>query len=393
MMTSKTHHKGPGRSISAVRTRAASLTIGSAIALIFVASASVQAQTYQVIHNFSASVDGAQPNGVTRDSAGNFYGTTNQGGSFLGTVFKVDAATHAVTVLHTFTGTPDGGLPSAGVTLDPSGNVFGTTSDYGAYGRGAVFKIDSAGVETILHSFHKLDGDQPNADLTRDATGNLYGTTSFGGTSDNGVVFRIDSSGAEKTLYKFAGPDGSRPYGGLARDSAGNLYGTTAVGGAFGHGTVFELAPDGTETVLHSFAGGADGDFPAGKPVLDSAGNLYGATALGGTSNKGTVFKVDSSGVHTVVHSFNGADGSQPWGVILDGTGNLYGNAFSGGTSNLGVLFKVDPSGTETVLHSFTGTDGKNPSGTLLLRSDGTLFGSTQGGGINQAGTLFRMKP
>ena len=210
-MTSNKHHQGPGRLISKIGTQGLTLAVGSAITLtaVLLASVSLYAQTFQVIHNFDSAVDGSQPNGLTRDAGGNFYGTTTAGGAHLaGTVFKMDSTTHVVSVLHNFIfNSSDGALPEAGVTLDSADNLYGTTSGYGVFGRGTVFKLDPTGVETILLSFHKLNGDQPHSDMTRDPAGNLYGTTAYGGTQDNGVIFRIDTSGTDKTLYKFAGSD------------------------------------------------------------------------------------------------------------------------------------------------------------------------------------------
>ncbi|HEY7098865.1 MAG TPA: choice-of-anchor tandem repeat GloVer-containing protein [Terriglobales bacterium] len=367
-----------------------------ALTLIWPASPALQAQTYKVIHNFSRSVDGLQPNGLTADAAGNLFGTAEFGGTFgLGTVFKLDSTTHTVTVLHTFAGPPDGNNPTARLVVDSVGNLYGTTKNGGVNGKGTAFKIDASGVETILHNFRGLDGRYPLSSLTPGPAGSMYGTASAGGHPDDGVVFQITASGNERLLHEFAGTDGAQPYGGLAKDSAGNLYGTTYGGGASNHGTVFKLAPDGTQTVLHSFTGGADGDKPEAEPVLDSAGNLYSTTYLGGDSGLGTVFKIDSAGNFSVLHSFSGADGARPsTGLVLDANGNLYGNTLQGGDSNVGVVFKLDPSGNETILHSFAGgTDGARPTGTPLMTPNGTIFGSTSAGGFHYDGTLFRIKP
>jgi len=376
---------------------ASNLVVWSVIMLTATWMASpLHAQTYQIIHHFDFnSAEGAYTTGLTRDAAGNLYGTNAYAANSKGTVFKLDATTHALTVLHTFTDTPDGALPYAPVVPDSAGNIYGTTAEGGANGFGTVFKIDPFGVETILYSFNGTDGSSPNG-LIRDPAGNLYGTTRQGGRLGNsGVVFRVNKSGVEKTLYKFAGPEGGQSYGSLARDAAGNLYGTTRTVGDKFPGTVFMLAPDGTETVLHSFIGFTDGRRPMGGPVLDSAGNLFGTTESGGDFNKGTVFKIDAAGNFTVLHSFNVADGQAPRAeLVLDTAGNIYGNTAQGGDVGAGVVFKLDPSGNETVLHSFVGgTDGLVPYGALLLSSDGTIFGSTCCGGILNGGTLFRIKP
>jgi uncharacterized repeat protein (TIGR03803 family) len=354
---------------------------------------------YQIIHHFDPANEGNMPNGLARDAAGTLYGTTfGLGPAGHGAVFKLDARTNVVTVLHSFTDTPDGANPAAGVTLDLAGNVYGTTSRGGLYGEGTVFKIDSAGVETILHSFGLgKDGNDPTAALIQNSAGNLYGTTSSGGGGHEGIVYLLNTLGAERLLYAFDGPSGSQPHGALTRDSAGNLYGTTVLGGVYNHGTIFEVARDGTETVLHSFSGGTDGDGPYAEPVLDSAGNLYSTTSGGGDFSKGTVFKIDSSGNFTVLHSFNGSDGSGPLaGLVLDAVGKIYGTTRIGGSYNVGVVFMISPAGKETVLHNFAGKlngDGSYPDSTLVLGPHGTIYGSTRLGTRLDRGSIFSLKP
>ena len=369
------------------------------LTLVLIAPQALHAQGYQVIHHFEPSLDGSRPNSLARDAAGNFFGTTEEGGPLgLGIVFKVDATTHVLTILHNFSGSPDGTFPLAPVILDSAGNLYGTTHRGGEKSEGTVFKVDPAGIETVLHSFDfRSDGARPFGALTRDPAGNLYGTAAGGGHGSSGVVFRINKVGTERMLYQFSGLDGASPHASLARDLAGNLYGTTYAGGAYNRGTVFKLSPGGAEIVLHSFTGGTDGDTPYAEPILDSSGNLYSTTSGGGDFGSGTVFKVDSSGIFTVMHSFTGADGGDPEaGLIRDPAGNLYGTTKLGGDFNRGVVFKIDLSGNETVLHSFAGgSDGEFPDATLLLTSDGTIFGSTSGGspGSGTGGTLFKLKP
>jgi uncharacterized repeat protein (TIGR03803 family) len=388
---------------SKIQMRAVNLVVWSAImiAATLTATSALHAQAYQVIHHFASAVDGAQPNGLARDATGNLFGTTQSGGSSgLGTVFKLDSTTHGVTVLYNFINSPDGARPIGPVSLDSAGNIYGTTIWGGVGNVGTVFKIDSNGAETILHAFSNLDADGafPSDGLTWDRSGNLYGITNAGGIHGGGVVFRISTLGTERTLYRFSGsPDGSQPVAGLARDSAGNLYGTTLSGGSYDYGSVFKLARNGTETVLHSFSGSADGAWPWAEPVLDSVGNLYGTTSVGGNFNKGTVFKIDGAGNFSVMYSFNGRNGDGPQaGLVLDSSGNLYGNTSQGGFYDFGVVFKIDPSGHETVLHSFAGgdeADGATPLGRLLLTPDGTIFGSTIFGGFHGDGVLFRLLP
>lgn len=394
-MRSNSHGQGPSQLISERSTHVLCVAVCCAVVLTAVLIASpLHAQTYQVIYNLNPAVDGSNPYGLTRDAAGNIIGVTGAQSPAHGSVFKLNLATRVLTTLHTFTGTPDGDNPVDPVVLDSAGDIYGTTRGGGANGLGAIFKIDSTGVETILHSFNGTDGQIPNG-LIRDTVGNMYGTTVSGGIGGSGVVFRVNKSGVEQTLYKFTGPDGAQPYAGVTRDPAGNLYGTTDTGGDFSKGTIFKLAADGTETVLHSFAGGANGNRPFAGVVLDSAGNLYGSTFAGGTGRLGTVFKLDTSGVFTVLINFSGANGEEPGELVMDAAGNIYGTTFKGGGPfDSGVVFKLDPSGTETVLHSFAGTpDGSYPAARLLLSRDGTVTGSTTQGGSYGGGTLFRIKP
>jgi len=335
---------------------------------------SVQAQTLTVLHSFTGTHgDGAFPQAdLVRDAAGNLYGTTSQGGAVTkcghcGIVFKVDTAGNE-TVLHTFGSTGDGADPEAGLIQDAADNLYGTTTYGGASNFGTVFKVDpTTRKETVLYSFTGgTDGEYPFADLIRDAAGSLYGTTWGGGTSRAcygggcGTVFKLDATGKETVLYSFTGgADGANPTAGLVQDAAGNLYGTTEIGGSSGQGVVFKLDATGKETVLHSFAGGVDGASPHSALVRDEEGNLYGTTIAGGVfRSSGTLFKVDAAGTETVLHSFNRVDGWNPEaGLVRDQEGNLYGTTLQGGAfaESDGTVFKVDKAGTETVLHSFTG--------------------------------------
>ncbi len=270
----------------------------------------------------------------------------------------------------------------------------------------AVLAIGSAQAqaynETVLYSFKGdgTDGTNPYAGLVQDTQGNLYGTAYQGGMNAVGTVFMVDTTGKETLLYTFTGTmgDGAYPIGGLVRDGQGNLYGTTNQGGTSGRGTVFKLDTTGKETVIHSFTGGADGTTPYAGLVQDTQGNLYGTTPQGGTSNKGAVFKVDTTGKETVLYSFTGAkgDGEYPFaGLVQDTQGNLYGTTSQGGTSGLGTVFKLDTTGKETVLYSFTGTggDGANPYTGLVRDTPGNLYGTTRMGGdpTCQCGTVFKV--
>jgi uncharacterized repeat protein (TIGR03803 family) len=226
-------------------------------------------------------------------------------------------------------------------------------------------------------------------------------------------VFKLDPSGHETVLYSFTGTngDGAFPVAGLTLDTAGNLYGTTENGGqcVSGCGTVFKIDPSGKETVLYSFTGmNGDGRDPVAGVIIDNAGNLYGTTKEGGstqcadTFGCGTVFKLDPSGHETVLYSFTGmnGDGANPVaGLTFDTAGNLYGTTENGGqcVSGCGTVFKLDPSGKETVLYSFTGMngDGANPVAGLNLDTAGNLYGTTENGGqcVSGCGTVFKIDP
>jgi uncharacterized repeat protein (TIGR03803 family) len=333
-----------------------------------------------VLYNFTGEADGSNPHaGLARDSAGNLYGTTYTGGKYWGVVFKLEPSGQE-SVLHTFTDEADGSRPEAGVVLDSAGNVYGTTYTGGIHvggeGQGVVYKVDTAGTLTVLHSFTGgPDGAHPQSGVILDAAGNVFGTAPYGGTSHAGVVYRVSANGHETVLYSFTGgADGNSPSVGLTRDSSGNLYGTAPYGGTVANaGVVYKLDTAGQQTVLYTFTGGGHGSNPVSGVVRDPAGNVYGTTYYGGSQNAGVVYKVDTAGNSTVLHSFTGgADGANPQaGVILDAAGNLYGTTPFGGiacannnyyTVGCGAAYKVDQAGHLTVLHTFTGgPDGSNP--------------------------------
>jgi uncharacterized repeat protein (TIGR03803 family) len=371
--------------------------------------------------------------GLVRDPAGNLYGATFEGGNTgcgglgCGVIFEVSPADTEI-VLYTFTGGTDGGSPGTTLVRDSAGNLYGTASiggDLGCSegfgsGCGVVFKLSPTGQETVLHTFTgSPDGaiagaGVPYANLLRDSAGNLYGTTGGGGVYGAGTVFEIDPAGNETILYNFcsqggsACTDGEGPFAGVVRDSEGNLYGTTIAGGANSFcasyavtcGTVFKLSSSGEETVLHSFAGyPTDGAGPVSGLVLDPAGNLYGTTESGGSvscggSGCGTVFEITAAGQESVLHNFgNGEDGAGPEAVLLrDKTGALYGTTTSGGTSGVGAVFELLSSGQETVLHSFDQKDGAFPYDGLIEDSAGNLYGTTYScASLNCGGTVFEI--
>ena len=299
----------------------------------------------------------------------------------------------------------------------------------------ALITTSAAAFQERTYNFvSKRHGFNPWGGLIFDTAGNLYGTTISGGTGklDNvcpegcGVAFELSASpkGAKETvLHNFCSApncaDGAVPYAGLILDSAGNLYGTAANGGLTDHcsqgcGVAFELTrnPDGTwlESILHSFTGLEDGSIPVGALVSDSAGNLYGTTAYGGTYGAGIVFEltpITGGWNEKVLYSFTGgADGSNPSaGLVFDSAGNLYGSASGINSNGAGVVFELKPAfevWAETVLYSFTGgSDGQQPESDLVFDTVGNLYGSTYTGGMHDqrcpyevgCGVIFELTP
>jgi uncharacterized repeat protein (TIGR03803 family) len=302
-------------------------------------------------------------------------------------------------VLHQFTGGADGAYPVAGLIQDAAGNLYGTTEGGNGTGYGTVFQIHTSGQGSVVYTFGaEPDGTYPVSSLIRDTAGNLIGTTSGGGVFGAGSVFKIDRMGHESLLYSFdGGLEGAYPRGGLVRDVLGNLYGTTETGGSgASFGTVFRLDTKGVLTVLHRFVGGVEGEYPKAGLVADPTGNLYGTTAGDGASLYGTIFKLDASGTETVLHYFTGApDGAFPIaGLVRDPAGNLYGTTQKGGIYDNGTVFRLDGTGTETVLYNFTGRqDGKWPVTALITDSAGDLFGTTFLGGAFDQGAIFKLDP
>jgi uncharacterized repeat protein (TIGR03803 family) len=342
-----------------------------------------------------------------------------------------------LSVLHSFTGGSDGAEPEAGLFMDESGNLYGTTNlgggaDCVGDGCGTAFKIDVH--ESTFHAFQggQTDGSFPAGDLVPDNLGNLYGTTQQGGgVGCNGygcgTVFKLSPNGSVTLLHSFDGPDdGAGPLTGLVADAAGDLFGTTNSGGKTGSGclgegcgTVFELAADGTLKVLHFFAGGNDGGRPQGNLILDAAGNLYGTTSAGGAKGRGTIFELSPDGTETLLHVFQGGsqDGAFPYSnLIFDSAGNLYGTTSGGGRTcykneGCGTVFELSPPAIagavwqEKVLHFFTNArstakaDGYYPFAGLVADGAGNLYGVTAQGGAPSGssgcacGTIFKLAP
>jgi len=379
------------------------LALAGLLALVFTSASAAPAQTFSLVYQFRSGTGGINPYaGVVRDATGNLFGTTYNDGAFAsGTVFTINPAGKEK-VLHSFNQTQgDGAFPWYGtLARDASGNLYGTTYLGGTASQlccGTVFKVTASGKEAVLYTFTGIGGDGfPQSGVVRDSSGNLYGMTPNGGTSNAGTVFKLDPTGKKTVLHSFTGSnDGGFPVAGLVLDATGNLYGTTQ-GGSSIAGTVFKLDSNGKMTVLYTFTGSNDGGTPKAGVIRDAHGNLYGTTNLGGTDGVGTVFKVTAQGQETVLHNFTGgSDGWLPFGggLVRDSAGNLYGTTPQGGSNDFGVVFKIDTKGNETILHTFSGSDGKIPYGTLILDKAGNLYGTTYQGGAYGGGVVFKIAP
>jgi uncharacterized repeat protein (TIGR03803 family) len=263
------------------------------------------------------------------------------------------------TVVHRLKGGLKGQYPVGPVLIGANGKLYTTTLAGGFENHGVLLNVPSnGGNETLLHKFGHVtttgaDGYYPSGRLVQDSTGNIYGTTQGGGVNNRGVVFRYGADGSYRIVHAFDDSGGIIPTG-LTIDSSNNLYGTTEYSGRSQcpHcGTVYRITPDGTTTTLYAFGTKPNDGF---KPfdadlVEDPAGNLYGTTPYGGRpgcvefgTNCGTVFKVSSSGVETILHRFTGTDGGNPKAGLLLFKNHLYGTTASGGAHNAGTIFRLD---------------------------------------------------
>jgi len=378
-------------------TGATAVKFGAKAATSFSVSSATTATATAPAHGAGAvDVSVVTPGGSSAAAAGNTFTYT---------------PTPKLTYLAQFTGgANDGGKPYGWLVADSNGVLYGTTSIGGTANQGTVFSLTpgktakAAWKKKILHSFSGADGATPYAGLTIDSTGTLYGTTTAGGAHHKGAVFKLTPPSFTYTLlYSFKGntTDGGNPFAGLAVDANGKLYGATTTGGTEGFGTVFKMsAPSFKPAVLHSFPllqDGADGKNPHGTPILDSHNNIYGTAVNGGVTQGGAVFKVTATGTATALNAGFGlnANGKHPYSeLLLDGTGAFYGTTFQGGTANHGTVFRfATPNATAKLLFKFTGANGSGPDAGVIADAGGILFGSTFNGGAQNQGTVFKLLP
>ena len=333
---------------------------------------------------------------LVQGSDGSFYGTTLAGGGNLsyGTVFNgpVGGALKMLAALVPTSGTT--ALNSQGGLIQGSdGNYYGTSQSGGSFNSGSVFKITPAGVlGTVIHfsgtSGANL-GSAPRAALLLGSDGNYWGTTNTGGSgTSNGTIFKMTPAGVQTTVLSFTGITGanlgSNVQAPLILGSDGNYYGTTGNGGTTNVGTVFKVTPGGVLTTLVNFTstpGTTPGSLPSGFLVQGNDGNFYGTTQTGGASNLGTVFRVTPGGVFTSLATFTGTGGALPgqtptMGLVKGPDGFLYGTTTTGGTNSFGTIFRVATDGSVASLYSFAGgPDGLTPTNGLTVLGDGSIYG------------------
>jgi uncharacterized repeat protein (TIGR03803 family) len=404
-----------------------------------------EAGVLTVLYTIS-SYDGYFEGRLAQDGAGNLYGVINDFSAVPSKVFKL-SPDGAFDLLYTFS-REDGHTVLGGLTLGSDGALYGTAAPYDG-DHGTVFRMTPDGTFTLLHSLISPDGNGSRA-LLQDSHGNFYGITEQGGAFGQGTVFKITTDGVHTVLHSFDDDWFALPQAGLVQDDDGNLYGLAGIKSIYWDdhrsrafkistdgnltelasfwgqpvselvkgsdgcfycatyriyddaGPVLKITPSGDMTVLHTFVGSPEPAQNVGM-IQGRDGDIYGTTDFMGDAGNdvwgyGRVFKITPAGVFTTLHVFNGADGSSPRAKLVQGSdGTLYGTTEYGGIHNRGSLFKITPAGEFTTLHSFNGTDGERPRTQLVLGSDGHLYGacnvSYQYPDLYSYGTVFKISP
>jgi uncharacterized repeat protein (TIGR03803 family) len=352
---------------------------------------------YGVVASLSAAT-GQTTSRLTETAAGTLYGIAQTGGAFgMGSIFRVTTA-GVLSTLHSFQDQPWLG----GLTRGADASLYGTTAG-GSFGDGALFFVTGDGTFVQAHSFDRsVDGQGPSGGLVRKSDGTLLGLTTSGGNFGAGTLFRVDVNDTVSVVAHLKDAIVG-PIEGVVLGPDGALYGSTS-GTSGNQGTIFRVGLDGTVRVLYrlrpfdsALGYYPDGVLAKGSLVSASDGNLYGVATYGGRHGGGTAFKVTLDGRFQILHDFDtSVTGAKPWSALVEGTdGKLYGSAAISGAreERFGTLFRLTTSGALEVLHRFSGTDGDSPTAPLTLGTDGSFYGSTFNGGLNNHGVIFQLRP
>jgi uncharacterized repeat protein (TIGR03803 family) len=375
----------------------------STLALTATASASHE----QLLHVFNGTPVKFPVSGLIADPSGNLFGVA------AAAVYELSPRVGGGYTYKAIASLGANDFPGGNLARDSAGNLFGATLQGGTNNCGYVYELSSVGGSWTFSVIHTFDSEASAADHTLifDASGNLYGGTTFGGIFGQGVAYELTPGGGSwsyRVLHDFSTTEGGGPQTGMVFDSLGNLYGGNQA-------AVFKLTPGTagtwTESTVYAFQQSTDGFDPLGDLIIDPSGNLYGTNSSAGPFfSGGTAFELFPSGsgwAINVLHAFgqHNGDGSVPVaGLTRDAAGNLYGTtARGGGPNDAGMVFKLSlTTGVwhESVLYRFGGSannDGNGSVGTLLLKSN-TLFGASGTGGNpacnnpNGCGTVFAIR-
>ena len=372
-----------------------------AAAFLLCVGALAGAQTVATVYNFAGgTTSGANPWYVTlvQGTDGQLYGTTYNGGSHgKGTAFKVTTS-GTFTLLHSFNGgASDGAYPTGGLTLGSDGNFYGTTQMGGSGSEGVAFKMTTTGTVTVLHTFNAgTDGAFPWGPPILASDGNFYGTASDG-AKNNGLVYKITSTGTYTTIYSFDQTHGTYPIASPTQGTDGFLYVPVAEGGTSFCGTIVKLSTAGVLNNTYDFPCASGGSFPIGPLVQASNGNFYSTTQNGGSNNEGTIYQVTTGLAVTILHNFGATfgDGLFPSaGMALGTDGNYYASTAEGGSFDDGTLFNTSTSGTYNELFSFNNSANlmqMSPLSPPVEYTTGLLYGVTEFGGTTNQGTVYSL--
>ncbi|MEO6901988.1 MAG: choice-of-anchor tandem repeat GloVer-containing protein [Bacteroidia bacterium] len=377
----------------------------------------ITTSAFAVKVNFNDVISGNGPqSALIQATDGKLYGTAENGGTDgFGVLFQYDPITFSYSKKVDFKNDLEGKLPLGALIQATNGNLYGMAYDGGKSSAGVLYQLN---ISTFTYKkefdFHgAINGSTPGSTLVQANDKMLYGITKDGGANENGTLFQYDPY-----LYKYEKKydfdlvkTGDSPNSSLLKANDGKLYGVTSYGGARDNGVLFQYDPtNGIVTKKIDFDATIIGASPSGELMQASDGKIYGMTNEGGDNDFGVIFQYDPI-TNTVAkkYDFDNLNGKSPQGGLTEKNGKLYGMTTAGGTGTspettdgLGVLFEYDLATAAYVKKiDFDGAaNGDFPIGTLVKADDGTLYGFTSKGGVNDwsgypfgCGVLFQYIP